>query len=204
MAKQLTTLRPRPHVVAPIHAVRGSLLLAGRKVLRDRRLYPRYEALVPAEDAAALAQVTSSDWVPAALVEVHERAFDGLELSRGDARAVGAEMSRALNGVVYSTLVRLAGQLGASPWVVLDQADKTWRRLYAGGAIRVHRLGNADARVEVLGDPFTPYALHREAFGGALLHVLEVYCERPSLTELFDRRGPMSFSFVLRWAPAAR
>jgi hypothetical protein len=105
-----------------------------------------------------------------------------------------------LNGLVYSTIARLAGRMGASPWLVFGQANKTWKRLYQGGAVAVYRLGEHDARVEVWGDPFTRYALHREAFGGALLHVLENYCERPTLTETRERRGPATFSFLVRWS----
>jgi hypothetical protein len=185
--------------VPPLTAMRGGVVFAGWKVLRAHGHYETYEARVPLDVRDALHNVTSNDWVPLSIVDVHERACDSLGMPREEARAVGVEMSRVLNGIVYTTILRLAGKVGASPWLVFSQANKTWRRLYQGGAVAVYRLGERDARVEVLGDPLSRYPLHREAFGGALLHVVESFCERPMLMEVAERRDPMSFSYLVRW-----
>ena len=182
-----------------LSAVRGVVVLAGWKALRARGLFERYSAIVKPEVLLALTTTTANDWIAMDVVDAHEQAFDQLDLSRDDARAIGAEMSRTLNGVLYSTLARLAGTLGASPWLVFAQANKTWARFYRGGAVAVLKRGPRDACVEVWGDVLTPYALHREAFGGALLHVVASYCEKPTMNELRDARASTMFSFLVRW-----
>jgi len=165
-----------------LSAVRGVVVLAGWKALRARGLFERYSAIVKPEVLLALTTTTANDWIAMDVVDAHEQAFDQLDLSRDDARAIGAEMSRTLNGVLYSTL-----------------ANKTWARFYRGGAVAVLKRGPRDACVEVWGDVLTPYALHREAFGGALLHVVASYCEKPTMNELRDARASTMFSFLVRW-----
>jgi hypothetical protein len=182
-----------------LHAARGSIFRTGWKALAARGLHQAYEALLPQDQRAEILASLSSDWVPFRLLDAHEHAFDQLDLTRDDARLVGAEMSRGVNGVVYATLARLAGQLGASPWLVFGQANKTWQRLYGGGAVAVFRRGERSARIEVWGNPLARYRLHREGFAGALVHVLETYCDGPTLTENIDLRTSKSFAFNARW-----
>jgi hypothetical protein len=182
-----------------LHGARGSILHTGWKALAARGLREAYEARLAPEHRSEVLACLSTDWVPFSLLEAHEHAFDQLDLSRDDARLVGVEMSRGVNGVVYATLARLAGQLGASPWLVFGQANKTWQRLYAGGAVAVFKRGERNARIEVWGNPLARYRLHREAFAGALVHVLESYCEEPTLTESIDQRTSTSYAFHARW-----
>lgn len=183
----------------PLTAVRGVLLLAGRRVVRERGLYARYEAMLPAEVRPKLDALTATDMIPMETLLPHEVALDGLGFSMDEARAVGCEMSRIVNGAVYSTIVRLTGKLGASPWLVFSQAPKTWARLYRGGAVAVYRCGDRSARVEVSGDPLARFAFHREAFSGALFHIVTDFCDAPVMHEIVGKRNATSFAHSIRW-----
>lgn len=185
---------------APVlRGVRGTIVLSGRRVLRGRGLYAAYERELPAASRAALDAVTAGDLVPLALAEAHEGALDRLGIDRDGERSFGAEMSEIVNGVVYSTLIRLVGAAGASPWVVFKQANKTWGRLYEGGAVAAYKLGPSTARLEVWGDPLARHEMHREAFGGALLHAVASFCKTPTLNEIPAKRSETTFAFFVKW-----
>jgi hypothetical protein len=182
-----------------LRGFRGTIVLSGRRVLRTRGLTADYERLLSAPARAALDAVTAGDLVPMALAEAHEDALDRLGLARDDQRSFGAEMSEIVNGVVYSTLIRLVGATGASPFVVFKQANKTWSRLYDGGAVAAYQLAPSIARVEVWGDSLARHEMHREAFGGALLHAVASFCKTPALSELPTKRSENSFAFQVKW-----
>jgi hypothetical protein len=183
----------------PMAGARGVVVLSGRKALQARGLLDAYEALVPSERRAALAAATAGALLPMAVVHAHESAIDALGLPRDEARALGGEMSRAMHGIVFDTIARLAGRLGASPWLIFAKAPAVWGRMYQGGGVAVFRRDERAARVAVRGDPLARYATHREAFAGGLLHVVGAYCERPLMHELVERRAPAEFSFLVRW-----
>ena len=86
-----------------------------------------------------------------------------------------------------------------NPWLVFGQANKSWQRLYRGGAVVAFKRGESIARIEVWGNPLARYRLHREAFAGALAHVLESYCDAPTLTESLEVRTDQSYAFNVRW-----
>jgi hypothetical protein len=195
----LSEVASAPYAVAPMTGMRGMVVIAGRKALQRRGLLGAHEALVPAEHRAALAAATAGELLPMPIVHAHESAFDRLGLPRDEARALGAEMSRAMHGIVFSTIARLAGRLGTSPWLVFAKAPKAFERMYRGGGIAIFRRDERVARVAVVGDPLARYALHREAFNGGLLQVLEGYCDRPQSNELVECRAPDAFSFLYRW-----
>jgi hypothetical protein len=182
-----------------LRGFRGTIVLSGRRVLRAWGLYARYEGLLPASSRAALDGATVGALIPLELADIHESALDRLDLSREEARTFGAEMSGIVNGVVYSTMIRLVGAAGASPWVVFKQANKTWGRLYEGGAVAAYQVGPSTARLEVWGDPLARHGLHREAFGGALLHAVSSFCKAPNLQEIPDVRGETTFAFQVKW-----
>lgn len=188
-----------PLAVEPMTGMRGIVAISGRRVLQARGRFDDYEAFVPAEHRTALATVTAGEVLPMSLAHVHVGAIDRLGLSRDEARSLGGEMSRAMHGIVFSTIVRLGGQLGASPWLVFSKAPKVWARMYCGGAVAIFRRDERAARVAVWGDPLARYALHREAVGGGLLHVVEACCTRPVMYELTEYRTPAEFSFLIRW-----
>lgn len=188
-----------PRSVVPLQGVRGSVVLGGRKLLRDRGLYDAYRELLPPDAILPLDAVIASEIVPMDLVHVHESAIDRLRLPRETAREMGNDLSRLLNGATYSTIVRLVGGMGASPWVVFAQGNKTWARLYRGGAVAVFRCGEKAARIEVWGDSLARYAMHREAFAGALYHIVTSYCWTPSMNEIARMRAPTSFAISARW-----
>jgi len=169
-----------------LRGFRGTIVLSGRRVLRGRGLYAAYERELPAPSRAALDAA-------------NEGALVRLGLDRDDERSFGAEMSEIVNGAVYSTLIRLVGAAGASPWVVFKQANKTWGRLYEGGAVAAYQLGPSAARLEVWGDPLARHEMHREAFGGALLHAVAGFCKAPTLSEIVAKRSETSFAFLVKW-----
>jgi hypothetical protein len=180
-------------------AVRGAVIIAGRSVLRRHDHFARYlERLSPA-DRIVLDAVNAAEWVPMSTVHVHERVLDDMRFDRDEARRIGLEISEIVNGLLYTTVASLAGRIGLSPWLVFGQAQRMWDRSYLGGRMDVSRLAESCAQISVTGDPLACYSLHREALGGALLHVVGRFRKDGRLTAIPARHSATTFAFSIRW-----
>jgi hypothetical protein len=145
--------------------------------------------------------VSASAWVPLAFATEHYRALDGLTLTELDLSNVGKSVGDRVHGAVIQTLVRLAGQLGATPWLALGQSQKLWVRSWRGGGIAVYRQGERAARVEVLKTPVSTSRFYRGSFGGAISGGIAPFCRTSTLREDESARTEDSFALNVSWVP---
>lgn len=183
---------------APIDAMRGTNFVAGLRWLREHGHDARYfEGLTPAARSMLVAPDASA-WVPLDIALIHYRALDALGLTFEERIELGASASRQLNGVVLSTIARLAGSAGLSPLVPLSRAAKLFARNFRGGAVGVFQTAPTEARFEVRGAPMAVSACHRDNLCGALLDGARPFARDPKVTELPGTTAT-SYAFRMRW-----
>jgi hypothetical protein len=177
----------------PLEAVRGSILALDRQWLRGRELLAEYENQLADRD---LVGATAANWVSFPKACAHWRALDALDLPASMLHDAGRFVGEHVHGVLLTTLVRLAGRLGATPWSALGQADKLWTRSWRGGGIAVRRAGPQLAIAEIFDSAAVASS---RFFRGATARGIEPFCQRALVVEVDERRTPTSFVLRVSW-----
>ncbi len=180
-------------------AMRGTNFVAGRRWLRDHALEERYLDAMTADVRHAITMLDAADWAPMSVVMPHYAALDALGMSHEARLALGGWVSGHINGVVLSTIARLAGGVGLSPFVPLSRAAKLFARNFRHGAVGVYKIGAAEARMEVLGCPMAASISHREHVVGALAHGAEPFASHVQVIELSAARTASSYAIRVKW-----
>lgn len=180
-------------------AMRGTNFIAGRRWLRDHDLELRYLSALPAAARSAIELMDAADWAPMEVVIVHYAALDSLETTYEERLALGGWVSGHINGVVLSTVARLAGSVGLSPFVPLSRAAKLFARNFRHGAAAAYKVGPTEARFEVHGCPMASSVSHRDHLLGALLHGAKPFAADVHVSELSARRTATSYALRLKW-----
>jgi hypothetical protein len=186
-----------PRGVALVSAVRGTLLLIDWRWLREHGLFDAYVGALGT--SRALLDAVAADWVPFPLGLAHWQAIDALELPREQLVAMGTFMGDHAHNVVLSTLVRLAGKLGMSPWPALGQCHKLWMRSWRGGGMAAYRTGDRSARIEVLHASVVATRAFRIGVTGTIVAGIAPFCRRPAVVEDANARTPTSISLRASW-----
>jgi hypothetical protein len=190
-------LYPLQTGVGALEAVRGSILALDWQWLRARSLMAGYEKALPDRE---LLEVTPSNWVSFPKACAHWRALDALDLPSSQVDDAGRFVGEHVHGAFLSTLVRLAGQLGASPWIALGQCHKLWLRSWRGGGIAVRKVGPLVASVQVFDSAVVASSrFFRGSFRGAVARGIEPFCERALVVEVDERRTATSFVLRASW-----
>jgi hypothetical protein len=188
---------PLPTGRGPLEAVRGSILALDWQWLRERDLMADYEKLL---DDHELIEVTAANWVSFPKACAHWRALDALGLSTSLLDDAGHFVGKHVHGALLATLVRLAGQLGASPWSALGQCDKLWTRTWRGGGVAVRKVTVHAALLDVFDSAaVTSSRFFRGSFRGAVACGIEPFCKRALVVEREERRTPTSFALRISW-----
>jgi hypothetical protein len=186
-----------PHDVAPIQAVRGSLLVLDWRWLRENGLFDAYvSALGPGH---GLLDVTAGEWVPFPLGMDHWRALDALGMTSAREHDVGKHLGQRVHNIVLATLIRLAGQLGVSPWLALGQCHKLWLRSWKGGGMAAYRTGEHSARVEILNAEVVQTHAFRNGVTGTIEAGIEPFCSKSLIHERTDERTKTSIVLAVAW-----
>ena len=180
-------------------AMRGTNFIAGRRWLRERGLEARYLELLPPDVRPTVLAVDATMWVPIDVAVPHYAALDGLGLSHEQRLQLGADVSTQINGVVLSTIARLAGRAGLSPLTPLSRAAKLFARNFRGGAVAVYQTAPREARFEVKGAPMATSANHRDNLCGALIEGSRPFAPRVQVQEILSMRSATTYAFQLRW-----
>jgi hypothetical protein len=180
-------------------AMRGTNFVGGLRWLREQGLEARYLASLPTDLHEAVLLAEASAWVPMPVVLAHYEALDALDLSFERRIEFGAAVSRTINGVVLTTIARLAGSAGLSPLTPLSRAAKLFARNYRGGAVAVYQTAPTEARFEVQGAPMASSPCHRDNILGALIDGSRPFADDVRVTEIVPKRTARSYAFRLRW-----
>lgn len=196
----LTQLYPLPSPLAPLDAVRGTILALDWRVLRELGLFDDYRAALEPKDRAAVLAATVGSWVPLDLALVHYGALDALRLDSERIERVGWAVGNGVHGAFLLTLIRLAGSLGVSPWAALQQSYKLWVRSWRGGGIAVQRVAPQVAQVSLLGTGVCCSRFFCISFAGALCAGIAPFCKSPSASEVPGTRSAQSVAYKVCWS----
>lgn len=168
-------------------------------MLREIGVYDRYEALLTSDDRQALDAVVPG-WMSVSLIRRHYFACDALSLPLDQLLFLGKSLYRRMHEPVFGIAVRLAGELGVTPWTLAAQAVRMWHRAFDGGDILIEQLGPKEARFELLGFPYADIPYCRVAWRGILLGATELFSRRAFANESERRGGPNTIVYRLSWA----
>lgn len=180
-------------------AMRGTNFVAGLRWLREQGLEQRYMASLTPADRDSVVVVEATAWAPMPLVLAHYEALDALALTFEQRVEFGASVSRNINGVVLTTIARLAGKAGLTPLTPLSRAAKLFARNYRGGAVAVYKVAPNEARFEVHGAPMAVSACHRDNILGAFLDGARPFAADARVTEIVAKRTATSYALRVRW-----
>ena len=124
--------------VAPCTAVRGSLLLASFRALRENGHFEHYASLLD-ESVAQAAEPAAHEWSPIHLAEAHYAACERLALTSTDSKP--RRERRPIRFPAVSRIFEAGQELGATPWIVLSRAPRRWSELFEGSRLESVKNG---------------------------------------------------------------
>lgn len=154
---------------------------------------------LPRDLQIAWASKTTDEWIPLAQARCAYDACDALGLSVPEQLDLGRFVSNANNGVLVSTLARLLGKLGATPWAAMGHIDRVWRRSNRGGAVAVYKLGERAAQLEIWKCPLARSPFFVTSMRGALAAGLEVFCKQLTIAPVPGSVTEDGFAMKLTW-----
>lgn len=182
-----------------VDAVRAFVFSSGVRWMQEKGVADRFAELLPARLAGTLPTVTATEWVSLAdALEVYA-ALDALGLSAAEQIDLGRAVSTANNGVVITTIARLAGSVGVSPWFVMQHANRAWQRSNRGGAIAVYKTGDKAARLEFWQVPLARSPFFVTSMRGAIAVGIEPFCDRVVVTEVAGMTTDDGFALRIAW-----
>ena len=138
-------------------------------------------------------------WIPIHVARVHYEACDALDLTITEQVAMGRNVGDRAQGTLLSTAVKAARGAGITPWTIVPQFDRLYRRGCNGGAAAVFKLGPKEARAEFVGCELFDVDYFRHAFRGVLLNVGALFCAKQYIHDMPRRRRGEAI-FQLQWA----
>jgi hypothetical protein len=183
-------------------AVRGSLLLASLRLLKETGHYPTYEAQLRSEHREAIVFALAASWLPIDVYATHFETVDGLNLTDAQLSRIGQAVGARILDNLFGNLVRTARQAGAEagPWIALRQLDRIWARVLQGGGVAAMQTGPKDAILEVLGLPMASSRFFRISYSafirGAMLLATKTCFVKPVAPR---KPHPESFAVSISW-----
>ncbi len=195
---------PLPADVSPLRAathVRGTLLISSRESLSRRGAFARYESLLDRADRDALRAMIAGEWLPMSVGLAHYEACDRLGLAVDEQVEIGADVSRRVHDTFVGVVVRMAKNIGVTPWTLLTHGNQIFRRTFnGGGGIRVSKLGPSEAKVEMVGVPLLEVPYFRQGLRGLYQASVGLFCKRSFAREIAELATPTSLALRLSWS----
>jgi hypothetical protein len=180
-------------------AVRSTLVTSSIRSLRARGLGERYVGLLFGPHRETVLTSIAGVWLPVAAAMAHYEACDRLDLDPATEMSLGLAVGERVNGTLLGMLVRMASNVGVTPWSALAQSSKLYGRLFCGGGIAVTKHGPKDASVEIVGNPLCDIDYFRAGIGGVYQAALRLFCRRVHTALCTGRRPPRSLVLLVSW-----
>jgi hypothetical protein len=163
---------PEPHELKIVSHIRGTLLVASRTQIRSSGRFDAYERLLASSTRRSLEEVVPASWLPIDLAVEHWDAIDRLDIPEAEVLELTSAAARQTQGVLLSTLSKMAQTGGLTLWSAVPLSGRVWERMFVGGALAVAREGPKDAVVVVAGHPLIRSRYHRLGIGQHLTNAV--------------------------------
>jgi hypothetical protein len=188
-----------PARVEPLTEVRTTALLSSQDALRTLGLHDAYLGCIDAH-RGDLESLFAGAWVPVDVAMAHYRACDRLALPHAQIVDLGRMVSRSTHNILAAAVVRMARELGTTPWNALTLADRLWARSFRGSAVSIERVAPKDAHIRIAGTPLAAVPYFRIALVGFCMAIAEIFGRKAFARHLPDECGPTTLGYHLAWA----
>jgi hypothetical protein len=178
---------------------RATWLASSLKAVRTRGFFDRYLENLPEQYRDIVLHAVAGEWLPVEVAVAHYAALDALALSEVEILAIGAEVNARFNSLFLQTVLRLAKGVGATPWTAFRQAQKMWDRTWVGGGYAIVKLGEREARGEVIGWPCARFRYTRVGMRGMVSSVTTLFCRRAWVQEIPAQCTDTRLAYKINW-----
>jgi hypothetical protein len=190
---------PPARLIKTATSVRSTLIISSLAVLKDRDHFARYDKLLDPTYQEAVLGAIAGAWLPLPVATAHYQACEGLGLGAIELSAIFRASGQRSQSTMLGTAVLLAKGAGVTPWTLLGQLDRLFRRGFEGAAVGSSRLGPKEGRALAAGLPLLRIPYFRKGLGGVLESMLSLFCRRAYVTDL-DPRATDSATYRVQWA----
>jgi hypothetical protein len=206
----LSAVTPQVQVILPFRApreriadakhFRSTWLSSSILTLRERGDYDRYLTLLEPRFRDVILKSIAGEWLPTEVAIAHYEACGALGLSNSEIVARSLDVTRRVHQTALSVAVRLAREVGVSPWTLYAQLDRVWDRVWQGGGVSVTKRGPKEAIIEVVRWRCAAVPYCRTAMPAVVLAVTEMFCRKAYVRDVTG--DPQGDSLVLKssWA----
>jgi len=166
-----------PKPLEPVTAVRSTLITSSLSSLRERGLYPRYDALQTSPHRHEVLNAVAGQWLPLEVALAHYEACDALGLSESEQFAIGKDVSRRVHETFLNLVVKAARGVGVTPWLLLPRGNDVNSRLCIGGGVRISKFGPRSVRVELARMPQLAIPYVRNGLVGLYVAAIELLAD---------------------------
>jgi hypothetical protein len=192
-------LIPLPPGLAPISAVRSTLLISSIATLTENGYAERYFAALPSKVRDMLRGAIAGSWVPVEVAFAHYAACGTLGLTHESIVRIGKSVGDKVQGTLLGTAVLVAREIGVSPLTVIPQFPRFWSRAFQGGGPFAAKVGPKEVRLEVHKAVLVDLPYFRSSLCGLVMGVLEPFCTRVYVSERSGSRTGSTAIFRLQW-----
>lgn len=188
-----------PANLRSLRAARSTVLLGSIAVIRATGRFDAYQAALPPEFHAPLFDALAGTWVPLDATVAHYVACDSLGISIDEEVANGRRVFDRVGATLFGTMMRMAKQVGVTPWTFVPHLQRFYERGYDGGGVAVTKIGPKEARCEIAESEICESRYYRNALRGLLASFTEMFCQKAYIVELPRRHGPRSVALRMQW-----
>jgi hypothetical protein len=182
-----------------LRGARSTVLLGSIAVIRATGRFDAYQAALPPEFHSPLFDALAGTWIPLDASVAHYAACDSLGFSIDDEVANGRHVFDRVGATLFGTMMRMAKQVGVTPWTFVPHLQRFYERGYDGGGVAVNKLGPKEVRCEIAQSELCESRYYRNAVRGLLGALTEMFCQKAYITELPRRHGPRSMALRMQW-----
>jgi hypothetical protein len=192
-------LPPAPARAVPVKAVRSTLVTSGLALLRERTLFDRYLAGLAAAHRSVIPGLTAGVWLPTEFMLAHYAAWDSLNLSADEIRAIGTAIAARAAESFLGSIKHIASGLGVTPWTALEQYPRFWTRAFDGGGIRISRVGPKEATIAFSEIPFAPSPYFRGSLTALHENALHLFSSKVYVRVVPASVAPTKLELRVAW-----
>jgi hypothetical protein len=179
---------------------RSTWLTSSLRALRERGLFDAYLGHLPRQYHASVLDSVAGVWLDVAIAVAHYEACDALGLGASEQFDIGRTVTTFAHRTSYSLALRLATEVGVTPWACFTIQQRLWSQVWVGGAVGTFKLGPKEVRVEIAGWPCSRIPYCRIAMRGLLLGQTELFCSKAYVRELPGLCSATSLGYRVAWA----
>ena len=160
-------IQPFPPLIAPLSAVRSTLIQASLAELKKHGFYDHYTTLVASDSLDQLLGLAIAPcWIPVQLALDHYDACERMQLSEAQFAQLGLSVGDRVQDVTLIAPKQASGLRDL--WQSIGALHRMWPRLFQGGGVQVVKVGPKALVLEERGFQLNRFHYYRQAHVAAV------------------------------------